>query len=74
MGNFQKVKLILIMILSLFLGIKKYEKVKIPGNLNAELRPYPEVGFLWLLQNINLGFGSVLADDRGLGKTLQVST
>ena len=41
-------------------------------NLNAKLRPYQEIGFSWLLQNINLGFGSVLADDMGLGKTLEV--
>ncbi len=57
---------------SLFEMIKKYENVKIPSNLNAKLRPYQEIGFSWLLQNINLGFGSVLADDMGLGKTLQV--
>lgn len=57
---------------SLFERIKKYEKVKIPSNLDAKLRPYQKIGFSWLLQNINLGFGSVLADDMGLGKTLQV--
>ncbi|MEN4030110.1 MAG: DEAD/DEAH box helicase [Methanobacterium sp.] len=57
---------------SLFERIKKYENIEVPGNLNAELRPYQEIGFSWLLQNINLGFGSVLADDMGLGKTLQV--
>ncbi|BDZ70605.1 DEAD/DEAH box helicase [Methanobacterium petrolearium] len=59
---------------SLFERIKKYENVQIPSNLNAELRPYQEIGFSWLLQNIDLGFGSVLADDMGLGKTLQVLT
>lgn len=57
---------------SLLEKIKKYDNQEIPGNLNAELRPYQKLGFSWLLQNINLGFGSVLADDMGLGKTLQV--
>ena len=48
--------------------------VDIPENLNAQLRPYQEVGFSWLVQNIKTGFGSILADDMGLGKTLQVLT
>ncbi|MCC7553838.1 MAG: DEAD/DEAH box helicase [Methanobacteriaceae archaeon] len=54
--------------------IKNYEKVEIPDSLNGELRDYQKEGFYWLIQNIQLGFGSILADDMGLGKTIQVLT
>ncbi|MDR2664637.1 MAG: DEAD/DEAH box helicase family protein, partial [Puniceicoccales bacterium] len=46
--------------------------VRPPDNLRGTLRPYQIRGFGWLLQNVQLGFGSILADDMGLGKTLQV--
>jgi SNF2 family DNA or RNA helicase len=55
-------------------SITKPIKIPIPNDLNADLRPYQKRGFSWLVQNINLGFGSILADDMGLGKTLQVLT
>jgi len=54
--------------------IKDYKDVTIPSNLNGTLRPYQYTGFLWLVQNIRIGFGSILADDMGLGKTLEVLT
>ncbi|MDL2271394.1 DEAD/DEAH box helicase, partial [Methanobrevibacter sp. OttesenSCG-928-I08] len=54
--------------------IKNYKKVKIPDSLNATLRQYQANGYYWLVQNIQLGFGSILADDMGLGKTIQVLT
>lgn len=54
--------------------IKNYKKVKIPSSLNAKLRHYQANGYYWLVQNIQLGFGSILADDMGLGKTIQVLT
>lgn len=51
--------------------IQNYKPCEIPKNLNANLRPYQKNGYSWLLQNIDMGFGSILADDMGLGKTLQ---
>ncbi len=48
------------------------QAIELPGNLNAQLRPYQQRGFEWLYANIRLGFGSIIADDMGLGKTLQV--
>ncbi|MDR3291904.1 MAG: DEAD/DEAH box helicase [Methanobrevibacter sp.] len=59
---------------TLFKNINKTENLKVPKNLKAKLRPYQEIGFSWLVQNINSKFGSILADDMGLGKTLQVLT
>ncbi|GAB1432955.1 DEAD/DEAH box helicase [Spirochaetota bacterium] len=43
----------------------------LPMGLKAELRPYQERGFQWLLSNIESGMGCLLADDMGLGKTIQ---
>jgi superfamily II DNA or RNA helicase len=43
-----------------------------PEGLHAQLRPYQERGYAWLVRNATLGFGCLLADDMGLGKTLQV--
>ena len=51
-----------------------YDNITVPGSVNAQLRPYQEVGFSWLVQNMETGFGSILADDMGLGKTLEVLT
>ena len=53
-------------------NLTSYTPVKPPSKLKANLRPYQASGFSWLVQNANLGFGSLLADDMGLGKTLQV--
>ncbi len=44
----------------------------LPDALNAQLRPYQQRGYDWLVRNTALGMGSLLADDMGLGKTLQV--
>jgi non-specific serine/threonine protein kinase len=43
-----------------------------PRGLNAELRPYQQVGVNWLRFVTRLGLGACLADDMGLGKTIQV--
>ena len=52
---------------------KKIEdKMKIPKNLNADLRNYQIIGFKWLKTLDNYKFGGILADDMGLGKTLQL--
>lgn len=53
-------------------NLSNYQPVSIPNNLKATLRPYQESGFSWMVQNTDLGFGSLIADDMGLGKTLQV--
>jgi uncharacterized Zn finger protein/superfamily II DNA or RNA helicase len=50
------------------------ELIKLPSQLNANLRPYQQRGFSWMYKNHKLGFGSLMADDMGLGKTLQVIT
>lgn len=39
--------------------------------VEAELRPYQEVGIRWLSMLDKYDFGGILADDMGLGKTLQ---
>ena len=44
---------------------------RIPGTLQAELRPYQEEGFAWLARLSRWGAGACLADDMGLGKTVQ---
>jgi non-specific serine/threonine protein kinase len=44
---------------------------EIPG-LQAQLRPYQEVGVNWLWFLARLGLGGCLADDMGLGKTVQM--
>ena len=49
-------------------------EVSLPYSLNATLRPYQQRGYAWLLRNLQAGFGSILADDMGLGKALQVIT
>ncbi len=46
----------------------------LPKHLHANLRPYQERGYNWMMRNIGIGLGSILADDMGLGKTLQVLT
>ncbi|XVU27454.1 DEAD/DEAH box helicase [Actinoplanes sp. CA-054009] len=43
----------------------------VPGEVDAELRPYQLEGFRWLAALHDNGLGGVLADDMGLGKTLQ---
>ncbi|HEY3592408.1 MAG TPA: DEAD/DEAH box helicase, partial [Polyangiaceae bacterium] len=43
----------------------------LPSGLMAELRPYQEQGYAWLMRLAECGAGACLADDMGLGKTLQ---
>ncbi len=42
-----------------------------PDTLEAELRPYQQVGAAWLDDRLGRYGGALLADDMGLGKTLQ---
>jgi SNF2 family DNA or RNA helicase len=50
------------------------EKVRIlkpPKDLNGELRPYQLRGYSWLSFLTKFGLGACLADDMGLGKSIQ---
>lgn len=47
-------------------------EIPLPKTLHAELRPYQQVGFDWLVFMREQKFGAVLADDMGLGKTIQL--
>ncbi|NOX63138.1 MAG: DEAD/DEAH box helicase [Chloroflexi bacterium] len=42
-----------------------------PEKLTGELRPYQRFGFAWLHAHRRLGLGACLADDMGLGKSVQ---
>ncbi|MET3655359.1 DEAD/DEAH box helicase [Sporosarcina psychrophila] len=46
----------------------------ISKDLLAELRPYQEDGYNWLIFMRDNSFGACLADDMGLGKTVQLIT
>ncbi len=43
----------------------------VPVTLDAELRPYQEEGFRWMVRLKTWNAGACLADDMGLGKTVQ---
>lgn len=47
---------------------------EVPKSLKSTLRNYQKVGFRWLKTIADYGFGGILADDMGIGKTLQVIT
>lgn len=52
-----------------------FDKIKpadIPEGLNATLRPYQKKGLDWLNFLDDFNFGGCLADDMGLGKSLQI--
>lgn len=53
---------------------KGLPKVAVPVKLHAELRPYQQEGFEWLVFMRDQKFGACLADDMGLGKTVQLIT
>ena len=56
----------------LIAGMTSDEKISLPDDLTAILRPYQLAGYRWMMQNSAIGFGSLIADDMGLGKTVQV--
>lgn len=43
----------------------------LPEDLNAELRPYQQLGYQWFKSLSAYHLGGILADDMGLGKTVQ---
>lgn len=47
------------------------ESIAPPRGLDAELRPYQQRGYEWLRFMSSLGLGACLADDMGLGKSIQ---
>ncbi len=52
-------------------NFKGVPAVKLPGGLQADLRPYQKDGFDFLCHLTQIRLGGILADDMGLGKTLQ---
>ncbi|WP_144559292.1 DEAD/DEAH box helicase [Shouchella miscanthi] len=48
--------------------------VSIPSTLEGDLRTYQQQGFSWLVHLRQIGFGGCLADDMGLGKSIQTIT
>ncbi|WP_327373017.1 DEAD/DEAH box helicase [Streptomyces sp. NBC_01216] len=44
--------------------------VNSPHGLSATMRDYQKLGLAWLANTTNAGFGALLADDMGLGKSL----
>lgn len=53
---------------------KEIRSIHPPKGLKAQLRPYQQKGFSWMVHLNKGGFGGCLADDMGLGKTLQTLT
>lgn len=53
---------------------REIRNIAVPQGLKAQLRPYQQKGFSWMVQLNKQGFGGCLADDMGLGKTLQTLT
>lgn len=50
------------------------QKYPVPIEIKAQLRPYQQKGYAWMMNLYEQGFGGCLADDMGLGKTLQTLT
>lgn len=58
-------------IASLSQGDEAMRQAGQPGALRGTLRPYQRFGFAWLQRHRQLGLGACLADDMGLGKSIQ---
>ena len=52
-------------------GDRSLTPVTAPGSFRGDLRPYQERGLAWLAFLSDLGLGGILADDMGLGKSVQ---
>lgn len=46
--------------------------IAVPDSLKSVMRNYQKTGFRWLKSLSRYGFGGILADDMGLGKSLQM--
>ncbi|WP_244228726.1 DEAD/DEAH box helicase [Mucilaginibacter endophyticus] len=53
-------------------GTETIDEVQVPPELNGTLRTYQRQGLNWLSFLDSLNFGGCLADDMGLGKSIQV--
>jgi non-specific serine/threonine protein kinase len=54
--------------------LRNFERIEpqpLPGGFTGELRPYQKAGFDWFHFLNSYGFGGCLADDMGMGKTIQ---
>jgi SNF2 family DNA or RNA helicase len=61
----------------LLAGLKEnvqLDSIKVPSTLNAILRPYQLKGVSWLAFIKQFGLGACLADDMGMGKSIQLIT
>jgi non-specific serine/threonine protein kinase len=52
-------------------GFERIEPTPLPAGFVGELRPYQKFGYDWLHFLREYGFGGCLADDMGVGKTIQ---
>jgi hypothetical protein len=52
-------------------GDRSLTPVTTPASFRGDLRPYQERGLAWLSFLSDLGLGGILADDMGLGKSVQ---
>jgi superfamily II DNA or RNA helicase len=52
-------------------GDRSLTPVTAPSSFHGDLRPYQERGLAWLSFLSDLGLGGILADDMGLGKSVQ---
>lgn len=48
--------------------------IRVPKNIQADLRSYQKEGYVWMSRLAMWGAGALLADDMGLGKTVQTLT
>lgn len=53
-------------------GFEYVRETEVPEELRATLRPYQKFGLDWLNFLDQFGFGGCLADDMGLGKSVQI--
>ncbi len=56
------------------LQFDEIRSIALPSNVHATLRPYQESGFQWLNYLDEVKWGGILADDMGLGKSIQALT
>ena len=55
----------------LSVGDESLRQAPQPPGLRGELRPYQRYGAAWLEEHYHRGLGAILADDMGLGKSVQ---
>ncbi|WP_018616560.1 DEAD/DEAH box helicase [Segetibacter koreensis] len=68
----EQVKSELLMFHSTFENFDSIPYIEVPAELNATLRDYQKHGLYWLNFLDDYNFGGCLADDMGLGKSIQI--